>query len=287
MRNINHIVPKSSDYLQILETIAKSPKRLYFTGTLPEQRLPTVAIVGSRKVTSYGKEVAYRLSYDLAAAGVVVVSGLALGIDGIAHQAALDAKGRTIAVLGNALPDIYPSTHTNLARSIVSSGGAILSEYEPGFPTLRHQFLERNRIVSGLCDVLLVVEAAARSGTLSTAAYALEQGKEVAAVPGNITSPMSAGCNNLIKQGAHPVTEALDVIRLLGMDERLPRQAELLFSGSDEEVLLLKLLRDGLRDGHELHAASKLTPEAYGQALTMLEINGRIRPLGANQWALA
>lgn len=287
MKNINHIVPKSSEYLQILKSIAKSPKRLYFVGNLPEQRIPTVAIVGSRKVTSYGKEVAYKLSYDLAKAGIVVISGLALGIDGIAHQAALDANGRTIAILGNALPDIYPSTHTNLADAIVRSGGAVLSEYEPGLPTMRHQFLERNRLVSGLCDVLLVVEAAARSGTLSTAAYALEQGKEVAAIPGNITSPMSAGCNHLIKQGAHPVTEALDVIRLLGMEERVPKQTELLFSGSDEEVILLKLLRDGLRNGHELHAASKLTPEAYGQALTMLEINGRIRPLGANQWALA
>lgn len=287
MKNINHIAPKAQPYLQIVETIAKSPKRLYFTGTLPEQRLPTVAIVGSRKVTSYGKEIAYRLSYDLAASGVVIVSGLALGIDGIAHQAALDAKGKTIAVLGNALPGIYPSTHSHLARSIIEGGGALLSEYEPGLPTMRHHFLERNRIVSGLCDVLLVVEAAARSGTLSTAAYALEQGKEVAAVPGNITSPMSAGCNNLIKQGAYPVTEAGDVIRLLGLEERFPEQAELLFSGSEEEVMLLKLLRDGIRDGHELHAASKLTPEAYGQALTMLEINGRIRPLGANQWALA
>lgn len=286
MKNINQITPKSSAYLQILAHIAKPPKRLYFCGSLPDRRTPTVAIVGSRKVTVYGKEVAYRLSYDLARSGIVIVSGLALGIDGIAHQAAVEAGGKTIAVLGNALPGIYPSAHAYLARTIVESGGAVISEYEPNLPTMRHHFLERNRIVSGLCDVLLVVEAAERSGTLSTAAYALEQGKEVAAVPGNITSPMSAGCNHLIKQGAHPVTDAQDIIRLLGLETADAAQPELLFADTQQEVLILQLLGSGLRHGNELLEASKLSPQDFNQALTMLEINGRIRSLGANQWTL-
>lgn len=148
-------------------------------GELPDERLPSVAIVGTRKPTTYGKEVTRQLASDLAKRGVIIISGLALGIDGLAHRGALEAGGTTIAVLANGLPDIYPSTHRALADEILASRGAIISEYEPGVSARGFQFLQRNRIVSGLSDAVIITEAATRSGTLNTAAHALEQGKEV------------------------------------------------------------------------------------------------------------
>jgi len=283
MININKAVIDTTAYLKPVSSVAKAPKSLYFIGKLPEQRRKTVAIVGSRKMTSYGKEVAYKLAYELASRGVVIVSGLAIGIDAIAHEAALDAGGTTIAVLGNGLPDIYPAANRRLAERIVQNDGAILSEYEPGTSARQHQFLERNRLESGMSDLVLVVEAAARSGTLNTAAHALEQGKEVASVPGNITSPTSAGCNNLIKQGAIPITDVSDILYILGLDDG---QAQLPFAATSEEAIILSLIESGIRDGHELLPASKLETALFNQTLSLLEITGKIRPLGSNQWTL-
>ena len=220
---INTIAPQDNKYLQIIDSIANCPKKLYFMGILPEKRAPTVAIVGTRKPTAYGREVTYRLAHDLARRGVIIVSGLALGVDGIAHRATLDANGITLAVLANGVDIIYPATHMDLAGDILAKGGAIISEYEPGTEARDFQFLERNRIVSGLSDAVIVTEAAARSGTLSTVMHALEQGREVFVVPGNITSPLSVGCNNLIKQGAHPITCAEDVLEIIAPELLRPQ----------------------------------------------------------------
>ena len=192
---INRATPDKHNYLLPLTNIAKVPQYIYFTGSLPEDRIPSVAIVGTRKPSAYGKEVAHTLSYDLAKKGVVIISGLALGIDSIAHKAAIEASGTTIAVLANSVDQIYPRTNKDLAEKILGSGGAILSEYEPPTDARDYQFLARNRIVSGLSDAVIVIEAAARSGTLATVSHALDQGKEVFVVPGNITSPLSTGCN--------------------------------------------------------------------------------------------
>lgn len=254
-------------------------------GNLPEKRLPSVAIVGSRKPTSYGREVTERIAGELAAQGIVIVSGLALGVDGIAHQATLDAGGTTIAILANGLPDISPSSHRALAEAIVTSGGAIVSEYEPGTSVRSYQFLARNRIVSGLSDAVLITEAAARSGTLNTAMHALEQGKELFVVPGNITSPMSAGCNYLLKQGARVATCADDIIEIIA-PELIRPQTTLALGANPEETAILKLLGQGIRDGDELQRSSGLDANTFASTLTMLEINGSIRALGANQWAL-
>ena len=200
--NINKVSPDKHKYLQITSVIDKPPKTLYYYGTLPERRTATVAIVGTRKPTAYGKEVTHRLAYDLASQGIIIVSGLALGVDGLAHQAALEAGGTTLAVLPCGLPKIYPARHHDLAAAIVAKGGALITEYTSDDEiSYQSNFLERNRIVAGLADAVLITEAAARSGTLNTAAHALAQGKEVFVVPGNITSPMSSGCNALIKQG--------------------------------------------------------------------------------------
>ncbi len=198
---INQIPPLEAKYTEVLGTIAVMPKMLYYYGKIPENIVKTVAIVGSRHNTRYGKEVAYKMAYELAKRGVIIISGLAYGIDSVAHQAALDAGGTTIAVLGTPIDQIYPKNHVGLAKDIINNGGAVLSEYAPGEKVyMKASFLERNRIISGLADIVVIVEAAEKSGTLNTAAHALNQGKEVYAVPGNITSPYSVGCNKLIAQ---------------------------------------------------------------------------------------
>lgn len=282
---INRISPQEHKYSQGLSELDDCPKKLYILGKLPEKRLPSIAIVGSRKPTSYGKEVTEMIAHDMAQAGVVVISGLALGVDSIAHKATLEAKGTTLAVLANGLDTIYPSTHRNLAKQILESGGALLSEYEPGITPMQHRFLERNRIISGLADAIVVVEAAARSGTLSTAAHALNQGREVFAVPGNITSPLSTGCNALIRQGAIPATSSQDILEVIAPSIK-PEQTRLILGDTPEEVTIIKLLQKGFRDGEKLLDDSKLEPVVFSQTLTMLEIKGTIKPLGGNQWTL-
>jgi len=244
----------------------------------------SVAIVGTRKPTPYGREVTYRLAYELASRGVVIISGLAIGTDGIAHEAALDAGGTTIAVLPTPLDAIHPRTHHKLAEDIVNRGGALLSEYGPGDDVYKVNFVARNRIVAGLSDAVLITEAAARSGTLITANFALQQGKPVLVVPGNITSTMSAGCNNLLKVGATPVTDVSDILHELNL--RDTAQTELPFGNDREEDTLLKLMSDGVREGELLHQKSGLSAATYSQTMTMLEIEGKIKALGANQWTL-
>lgn len=285
LMKINRISPDDNEFLQILANIAVKPKALYYMGTLPTERLPSVAIVGTRKPTAYGKEVTARLASDLAQKGIVIVSGLAIGVDGIAHRSALEVGGRTIAVLGNGLPEIYPAKHQQLAAQIVESGGTVLSEYPEHMPAMPYRFLERNRIVSGLSDAIIITEAAMRSGTLSTATHALEQGKDVFVVPGNITSPMSAGCNALLKQGAIPITDANDVIEIIA-PQKLQPQTSLPLGSTPNETAIIRLLQAGIRDGDQLLQKSNLKAPEYTQALTMLEINGVIHSLGGNQWTL-
>lgn len=282
---INSLAPQEQKYLQILCSIAKQPKALYVMGELPSERKPTVAIVGTRKPTAYGREVTHKLAYELASRGVVVVSGLALGVDGLAHKAALEAGGTTIAVLGNGLPGIYPATHRGLAKEILDKRGAILSEYKPETPARGYQFLERNRLVSGLADAVIITEAAARSGTLNTASHALEQGKDIFVVPGNITSPLSAGCNSLLKQGASPVTEAKDILEIIA-PQALQAQTVLPLGTTPLESDIIRFLQEGIRDGDELHRKTKVSAAEFGQALTMMELTGIIRALGGNQWTL-
>lgn len=282
---INSISPQDNAFTQIMSGIALKHKKLFYSGTLPNERLPTVAIVGTRRPTSYGNEVTIQFASDLARRGIIIVSGLALGVDGIAHKAAIDANGTTIAVLGNGLSTIYPRNHDQLGRSIVEKGGAIISEYEPNIPARGFQFLERNRIVSALSDAVLITEASARSGTLNTARHALEQGKEVFVIPGNITSPLSAGCNALIKQGATPVTSPDDIIEVIA-PQLLRAQSTLALGDNTLQTQIIQLLQSGIRDGDELHTKSGSSTQEFLQELTMLEINGIVRALGANQWTL-
>ena len=291
-QKINTLAPLEAKYTEVLASIAVMPKMLYYYGKIPENVVKTVAIVGSRHNTRYGKEVAYEMAYELAKRGIIIISGLAYGIDSVAHQAALDAGGTTIAVLGTPINQIYPRNHVGLARNIINNGGAVLSEYAPGEKVyMKTSFLERNRIISGLSDIVVIVEAAEKSGTLNTAAHALNQGKEVYAVPGNITSPYSVGCNKLIAQGAIPYTGPEDLLKVLFPEEFAKKRKKLsqlqLFGDNDIETGILHCLADGLRDGGKIIEMLNLPPALFNESITMLEIRGLVRALGANNWGLA
>lgn len=334
-QKINQISPLEADFTEVLASIAVMPKMLYFCGKMPQnvvktaknsanrvanrpaksptpERPKSVAIVGSRHNTRYGEEVAYRLAYELGRRGAVVVSGLAYGIDSIAHRGCLAAGGTTVAVLGNALDHIHPREHTQLAAEIIKHGGAVISEYAPHTPEyanaplapgeyldpatgqrrLDHKasFLHRNRLISGLADIVVVVEAAERSGSLNTATHALDQGKSVYAVPGNITSTYSQGCNRLIAQGATPYTSPVDILRELYPEDYIKRRrsASIQITGDNPaETSILQALHAGARTTAEIIALTQLTPETLSQSLTMLELGSRIRPLGAGNYALA
>jgi DNA protecting protein dprA len=286
---INRILPDEHIFSQRLTNIANPPKSLCYMGKLPETKAPVVSIVGSRKPSAYGKEVTERLATDLAKAGCVIVSGLALGVDCIAQKAAIEAGGTVVAVVPNELPDISPRTNYQLAMSIIEQDGAVVSEWMKGDNKIvnRWSFLERNRLVSGLADGIIITEAAERSGTLNTASHALNQGRDLFVVPGNITSPLSAGCNTLLKQGAYLVTDADDVLSIIA-PEKLQKDngQELVVSATIEEGIIIKLISEGLRDGDEIQQKSGLSASDFATALTMLEINGVIKPLGANNWTL-
>ena len=286
MNNINDISPQDNKYLKVLCSIAKPPEKLYYIGSLPQERVTTVAIVGSRRPTAYGKEVTALIASNLARHGIAIVSGLALGVDGIAHQSALQAGGLTIAILGNGLPQIYPASHRGLAANIIQNHGAIITEYEPHTAPRGYQFLERNRLVSGLADAIVITEASSRSGTLNTAAHALEQGKDVFVVPGNITSPLSQGCNNLLKQGALPITSPDDILAVIAPQSH-SENATLPLGATPLESDIIALIQKGLRDGEKMQRHLNVTASDFNIALTMLEVNGVIRSLGANQWTLS
>lgn len=284
MLSISEIRPQDNDFLTPLGELYQVVKKLYFYGKLPNKRLPSVAIVGSRKPTNYGREMVHNFAWSLAQRGVIIISGLALGIDALAHQACLEAGGTTLAILGSGLNDITPHSNQPLARRILENGGAILSEYEPDWPVLPHQFLERNRIVSGLADAVIVIEAAERSGTLSTAAHALEQGREVFAVPGNLDSPNSVGCNNLIKQGATLLSDVNQVLDTLGITTKLDQKPLKLADPIEQQIITL--IQNGEKSGEIILQKLKISVAEFNYHLTILELQNFIRPLGNNMWAL-
>lgn len=284
MTKINQLSPQGHNFTSRLTDIARKPQTLYYMGTLPDGDRKRVAIVGSRKPTSYGKEVTMRLASALAQRGVVIVSGLALGVDGIAHRAALEVGGTTVAVLGNGLPTIYPASHTALAHELIENGGAILSEYPEREKARPYYFLQRNRLVSGLADAVIITEAAHRSGTLNTAQHALEQGRDVFVVPGNITSPLSEGCNNLLLQGANPITSVEDFCNYFAPIPKQPTIAQAATLGPEEQTIL-DLITSGVRDNDQLQAQSNIPSAQFSIALTMLELHGLISRSG-NDWIL-
>lgn len=270
-----------------LQQISSPPKQLFCRGAPLEGLLarPRVAIVGSRGPSAYGKQVAAQLARELAEQGIVIISGLALGIDAIAHQAALEVGGLAIAVLPGPVDKIYPRTNRRLGEEILAKGGALVSEYQEMIFDFKKNFIARNRLVAGLAQAVLVPEATIQSGSRHTVDFAAVQGKLVLAVPGNITSKLSAGPNNHIKTGAIPVTKCQDVLDALGLAGHKTPAREIHGRNAQEQTVL-DLMLTGVIDGDELLRKSQFTTSQFNQVLTMLEISGLIRPLGANQWSL-
>jgi DNA processing protein len=252
----------------LLRAIHDPPSRLYLRGAGDRGLLtrPAVAIVGARACSPYGGQVARMLGRELAAAGLVVVSGLARGIDGEAHRGALETEGHTVAVLGCGIDRDYPAAHAGLARSI-AEGSLIASEYEPGVEPAPWRFPARNRIIAGLCAATIVVEARERSGALITADFALDEGREVFAVPGEITSSLSAGTNALLRLGATPLTSASDVLESLGLERPEPVTPRI----SEVSASILDRLPAAV---DELVRASGLTAAEIAAVLAELELAG-------------
>ncbi len=257
----------------LLAAIHDPPPTLFVRGSADATLLdqPAVALVGARACSSYGRSVTRSLARDLAAAGLVVVSGMARGIDGEAHRGALDARGVTVAVLGCGVDRDYPAAHSELALRICDSG-LVVSEYEPGVEPAPWRFPARNRIIAGLCRATVVIEARERSGALITADFALEEGREVLAVPGEITSSLSAGTNALLRLGATPVTCAADVLEVFGIDPAKPPAAVL----DGVAGALLERLSEGALTADELMRRSGVEPAAVSAALLELELAGRV-----------
>lgn len=287
--------PSSQIYQDALGNLADPPKDLYWIGKdwAKFANIPRIAIVGSRKLSPYGKTVIDELIEGLVPYKVVIISGLALGTDGVAHRAAITHHLPTIAVLPTPIEHIYPAGHRGLARDILVGGGALCSEYTPASRAykgaMKYQFIARNRIIAALADAILIPEAAARSGSLHTASFGLELGRTVMAVPGNITSSLSGGTNNLIKHGATPITSAQDIIDCMALSKRINSEnsAQEVFAQNPEEQAILSIINSGISDGSEILASCGLPTSQYLQTLTMLEITGRITALGNDKWSIS
>lgn len=275
------------DYPRRLRDIPNSPPVLYLRGSLTEADEWALAVVGTRRASPYGREVTRELVTALAASKITIVSGLARGIDAIAHQAALDAGGRTVAVLGSGLDTIYPSEHRRLAEAIAESG-ALITDYALGTPPESSNFPPRNRIISGLSLGVLVIEAGEVSGALITADIALEQGRPVFAVPGNILARSSRGTNRLIQQGAKPVLGAEDILEELNLTMVVQHaEARAALPVSDTEIKLLNHLSIEPIHVDSLRALSGLPIAEVSAALAMMELKGMVRQVGGMNYILA
>ena len=276
----------SEDFPKRLSAIPAHPYCLYVRGRLPDPNLFSCAIVGARACSEYGKKEAVIFSSALAANGVQIISGMASGIDSTAQRAALDSSGMTFAVLGGGVDVIYPAENTALYYRIIEEGGGIISEYPPGCAPLAWQFPHRNRIISGLSDKLLIMEARKRSGTLSTARHALDQGKDIYALPGRITDPLSAGCNELIYDGAGILTGPDEILNDFFSGSEAGKEPFALGGGgaasdqSFDESGLLKYLSFNAQRIDEIAKKAGLNIEETAVKLALLELCGRAKEVG-------
>jgi DNA processing protein len=274
-------------YPSLLKQIYAPPPVLYVRGQLLPDDEWAVGLVGTRRATVYGKQVARMLGQDLAQSRVTVVSGLARGIDAIAHQAALDAGGRTIAVMACGLDRVYPPEHRNLAHAIMERG-ALVSDYPLGTPPEATNFPPRNRIISGLSLGVVVIEAGRRSGALITAEFATDQGREVFAVPGNIVSRTSIGCNRLIHDGAKMVLDVQDILEELNLTMiEVQAEAREILPADETEAQLLDLVSDAPVHVDEICRQSELPIHQVSSALAMMELKGMVRQVGGMNYILA
>jgi DNA processing protein len=283
-RGIRVMIWDDADYPVRLKELPAPPPVLYLKGTLSDADNLSVAIVGTRKTTAYGREVARLFASALASSGLTVVSGMARGIDGEAHTAALDRRGRTIAVFGCGVDVVYPPEHARLARRIEESG-ALLSDYPPGTPPDAVNFPPRNRIIAGLSMATLVVEAGEESGALLTASYAAEYGREVFAVPGSVLGESSRGCNRLIASGAQVAVSPEELITALDLNRAAPSiQMRMAIPDNPVEAKILTVLSAEPTHIDLLKIKVGLPVEEVSGALAMMELKGMVRPVGGMQY---
>ena len=279
---IQYIRQEESGYPEKLKVYKGMPKGLYFLGRLPDKDRPSVAVVGARRSDSYGNETARTFAKELAAKGVQIISGMAWGIDGMAHEGALEAGGDTFAVLGCGVDICYPAGHRRLYERIMEKGG-ILSEQPPGMPPIAGHFPARNRIISGLSDLVLVVEAKEKSGSLITADFALDQGKDIFAVPGRVTDVRSKGCLNLIRQGAGVADSPQAVLDALGIFSGKNKEPEKILLAKEENIVYswIRLQPVSLE---ELIQKTGFPPGTLRSLLVGLELKGCIRQIQKNDY---
>lgn len=261
-----------------LREISDPPKKLYIQGQFPDEELKFLTVVGSRKHSSYGKMVCEKLIEKLAGYPIVIVSGMALGIDSIAHESAIKAGLKTIAIPGSGLSEkvLYPKSNFKLSRKILESGGCLISEFEPDFKATNWSFIQRNRIGAGMSDAVLLIEAEEKSGTLTTARFAIDYNREVLVVPGNISSPTSKGTNNLLRDGATPITKSRDILEALGIKEIKNEEKEIIKDLPEEELLIYKSLKEP-KSKDQLSEELKKEIEEINILVSMLEIRGIVK----------
>lgn len=278
---------KQKDYPVGIRNLDQIPKQLLYAGSNPINWLdrPRLAVIGSRRMSAYGQAVTKKLASEAAQAGIVIISGLALGIDGLAHRAAIEVGGVTVAVLPGSLSKVYPASHQGLANEIIKCGGTLMTENSEGSEVFKQSFIARNRIIAGLSQGVLITEASLSSGSLHTANFALELGIPVLAVPGSIFSDNSSGTNQLIKTGAQMVQNVEDIFLALGYTPTQLTKTNLAsINLSSKQARVLELIKSGAKHQDELMSEASIDYKALSANLTWLEINGLIRPLGAGQW---
>lgn len=278
--SVNVLTLEDADYPENLKNIYLPPRIIYIRGEIKEEDGYAISIVGSRKATDYGRQITKDFASDLVLKGITIVSGLALGVDTAAHEAALSAGGRTIAVSGCGVEKPYPPSNANLAEKIIKNG-AIISEFPIGTPPLRQNFPARNRIISGLSLGTLVTEAHEGSGSLITAGYTLEQNREVFAVPGSLYNKNSIGPNNLIKMGAKAVTSADDILEEMGWENaEANSEAKKIFPSSPEEEVVLGILENEPAHIDLIIKESGFESSQASSVLTIMEVKGKIKHMG-------
>lgn len=279
-QNITILTWEDDAYPRRLKEIHQPPPVLYMRGEVCPDDEWAVAVVGTRRVTTYGRQMAAEVSATLSRNGVTVVSGLARGVDGLAHEAALSAGGRTIAVLGSGVDRIYPPEHRRLAELIVAQG-ALVSDYPPGTPPEAVNFPPRNRIISGLSLAVVVIEAGASSGALITASFAADQGRDVFAVPGNVNAPQSRGTNRLIRDGAHPLLEPKEVLEALDLIHVAEhRTARTVLPSDALEAKLYQVLGHEPLHIDEIRSRAEIPIEKVTATLALMELKGMVRQVG-------
>jgi DNA processing protein len=283
-KDISVLIKQDQNYPKRLNELEQPPPVLYTQGDIDAGDEWSVAIVGTRRVTAYGRQVTEQIAGSLARNGLTIISGLARGVDSIAHQAALDAGGRTIAVLGSGLDRIYPPENRHLAEHI-KENGSLVTEYSPNTPPEASNFPQRNRLISGMSLAVVVIEAGIKSGALITAAFAADQGREVFAVPGNITSPGSMGTNRLIQDGAYPLLNAEQVLETLELTMVAEhRSARVVLPSDSLEAQLFETLGEEPLHIDEITNRTELSVEKVAATLALMELKGMVRQVGGMQY---